>query len=101
MIPARWDRLKFGAWYRAAGDVRRVMDDLYVAIGPGAAARIEIANAPAIENATEIAISTVTSWSDGEIAATLRLGPLDPSADALYLFVVDAANQRSAGYPLR
>lgn len=28
-------------------------------------------------------------------------GPLDPAADDLYLFVVDAQNQRSAGFPLR
>lgn len=99
-IPPTWDRIKFAAWYRGAGDVRRVFDDLYVAIGPGSAARIEIADAPVIENATKRAISTVDAWSDGRIEVTLRLGDLDPAVDPLYLYVIDANHVRSPGFAL-
>ena len=99
-LPPEWDRFKLGAWYRRAGDVRRILDDLYIAIGPGAAARIEIANAEAIEDATRLAVSTVSDWSATEIAATLRLGDLEPAAEPLYLFVVTATGERSPGYRL-
>ena len=99
-VPPTWDRIKFGAWYRAAGDVRRVFDDLYVAIGPGAAARVEIADAPTIEQATKRAISTVDAWSNGRIEVTLRLGDLDPAVDPLFLYVVDANHVRSPSFAL-
>lgn len=99
-IPPAWDRLKFGAWYRKAGQVRRVADDIYVAIGPGAAARVEIADAAQIEDATKLAISTAHAWSANQIEATVRLGDLDPQTDDLYLFVVTADGVRSPGYPL-
>lgn len=98
LTPA-WDRVKVGAWYRGAGDVRRVIDDLYIAIGPGAAARVEIADAPRIEDATRVAVSTVTDWSPSRIEATVRLGDLDPERP-LYLFVVTADAERSPGLPL-
>ena len=96
-IPPLWDRLKFGAWYRGAGDVRRVMDDIYVAIGPGAAARVEVANAANFDEATRVVISPVASWSDGRIEVDLRLADLSSSDSDLYLFVVDAEHRRSAG----
>lgn len=99
-IPPAWDRVKIGGWYRQAGDVRRVADDLYIAIGPGAAARVEIADAALIEDATKIAISTAHDWSPSTIEATVRLGDLDAQAEDLWLFVVTADGERSPGYPL-
>ncbi len=99
LIPV-WDRAKLAAWYRTAGDVRRIFDDVYLAIGPGAAARIEIGNAPDIQDVTKLAVSTVTSWSNGRIEFTVRLGDLDPNVDDLYLFVVRADHERSSGYHL-
>lgn len=96
-VPPVWDRLKFGAWYRTAGDVRRIFDDIYVAVGPGAAARVEIANAPEFDDASRIVISPITSWSDKRIDLSLRLADLADSPDDLYLFVVDAQHRRSAG----
>ena len=99
-IPPAWDRLKFGAWYRDAGDIRRVFDDVYIAVGPGAAARVELANAADITQATKRSICTVDSWSDGRIELTVHTGDLDLGNETLYLFVVDAENQRSAGFAL-
>lgn len=95
-----WDRIKVGAWYRAAGNVRRIIDDLYVATGPGAAARVEMANAAAIDEATRLSLFTVTSWNDRQVSATVRLSDL-ADEEALYLFVVNAENERSPGFLVR
>ncbi|RAL24678.1 hypothetical protein DL240_00265 [Lujinxingia litoralis] len=99
-IPPVWDRLKFGAWYRTAGDVRRLMDEIYVAVGPGAAARVEVANAPNFDEATRVIISPVNAWTDTRIEVDLRLADLATSDEELYLFVVDAHHRRSAGVAL-
>ena len=99
-IPPVWDRIKVGAWYRGAGETRRIADDIYIAIGDGAAARVEVADAETIEEATNIAVATVDDWSKERLEATLRLGDLDPGDDDLHLFVVDADNRRTPGFAL-
>jgi hypothetical protein len=98
-LTPEWDRLKVGAWYRTAGDVRRVLDYLCVATGPGAAARVEIADAARIEDATRLAVCTASAWSSSRIGATVRLGGLDASSE-LFLFVVTADGTRSPGFAL-
>lgn len=100
-VPPVWDRIKFGSWHRSTDDFERVVDDIYIAVGDGAAARVEVADAPTIENATQLAISTIDDWSDERLEATLRLGDLEPEDDDLYLYVVDADNQRSEGFALQ
>jgi len=99
-IPPVWDRIKFGSWYRSTEGFRRLIDDIYIALGDGAAARVEIADAPQIEEVTRLAISTIDEWSENRLEATIRLGDLDPEADDLYLFVVNADNERSPGFAL-
>lgn len=74
-------------------------DDVYLAIGPNAAARVEIGDAPTYAASKRLAIMTPQSWSNGTITATVRMGPFKPS-DTLYLFVVDASNVPSAGIPV-
>lgn len=98
-IPPVWDRIKVGAWYRNAGETRRIADDIYIAIGDGASARVEVANAESMDEATNLAVSTIDDWSDDQLEATLRLADLDVEDD-LYLFVVDADNRRSPGFLL-
>ena len=100
-VPPVWDRIKFGSWHRSTDGFDRIVDDIYIAIGDGAPARVEIADAPVIEDATKLAISTIDDWSDERLEATLRLGDLNPEDDDLYLYVVDADNQRSAGFALQ
>jgi hypothetical protein len=70
------------------GESRPVFDDVYVASGPGARARVEIGDQPTYDACTNLAVSTVTSWSDGAIDFVLRSGSF-PSGPA-YLYVVDA-----------
>lgn len=71
-------------------------DDVYIAIGTGARARVEIANAQtwgstASASTLDMTICTPTSWaSDGSsVTCTVRSGSFANGASA-YLFVIDA-----------
>jgi hypothetical protein len=70
-------------------------DDVYLATGDGARARIEICNSPNLSNATNCAVSTVSSWADTSITATVRGGSFG-ATDTAYLFVVDATGAVSS-----
>lgn len=75
-------------------------DDVYMAKGPNARARIEIGNASTYTNCTDLAIATVKSWSDTSVVATVRQGSFANLSNA-YLYVFDAnGNVNSSGYPL-
>lgn len=94
-----WHTLDLPGYGR--GDSNSVMyfDDVYIATGSNARARVEIGNASTYSACTNLAISTPTAWSSGQITATLRQGSFT-SGQSAYLFVVDAAGTPSAGYPI-
>jgi len=73
-------------------------DDIYIATGPGARARVEIGNQSTYANCTNLAVSTVTSWADGSITATVRQGSL--ANGSAYLFVIDSNGNVSNGYSI-
>jgi len=64
-------------------------DDIYIATGPYAQARVEVGNAPVYEDCTKIAIGVVESWSDTDIDFTYYEGNFDDT-DQKYLFIVNA-----------
>jgi hypothetical protein len=70
-----------------------------VAVGSNSAARVEIGNKSDYKTCTKMAISTPTSWSSTKISVTVREGNFEPGENA-YMFVVDADNKASAGYPV-
>ncbi len=72
-------------------------DDIYFAVGPNAAARVEIGNNAVYEKCTKMSIATPITWSDTEVIATIREGSFRPNED-VYLFVVNAENVYSAGF---
>ncbi len=73
-------------------------DDVYVATGPGARARVEIGNASTYAASNNFSIATVTSWGDTSITATIRQGSFVNLNDA-YLYVIDAnGNVNANGY---
>lgn len=75
-------------------------DDVYIAIGPAARARVELSNSSTYTSSTEMAILTPTSWTDGHIDATVRQGSFDNGQQA-YLYVVDSAGAVNVnGYPV-
>lgn len=75
-------------------------DDVYVATGDGARARVEIGNASTYTASTNLALITPTAWSDTSITATVRQGSFSDEESA-YLYVVHADGTMNAnGYPV-
>jgi hypothetical protein len=73
-------------------------DDVYIATGANAQARVEIGNAATYNNCTNLTILVPTSWSASSIAATVYQGSFADSAGA-YLYVTDSAGAvNSTGY---
>ncbi len=85
-VPPYWDRINIPGWYRQSDNFRRVMDDMYVAIGPNAQARIELGNSSTYSTCTEFALLTPISWTHSEIRATVRSGGFS-DLSSLYLYV--------------
>ena len=100
-----WDTFKIPGWYRSVNGVnaaydsmtRAYYDDVYLATGADAAARVEIGNASTYSACTKLAIATPTSWADTSVTATVREGSFD-NGDSVYLYVIDKDNAPSAGY---
>ncbi len=85
-----WDRIKFIAWLRTDDrDVKRVMDNVYVAIGSNANARVVVADRPNLNVASEVHHLLPLHWSDSEIVLDVGAANL-PSDRAWYVFVIDA-----------
>lgn len=61
--------------------------------------RIEIGNNSIYNNCTERTIQIPTAWVNGEISFTARTNEFN-NGDNVWVFVVDANNVPSAGYPL-
>jgi hypothetical protein len=75
-------------------------DDVYISVGSGARARVEIGNNATYSKCTNLGISTATSWSDTSVTATVRQGSF-PNGSSAYLFVIDAnGTVNSQGYPI-
>jgi hypothetical protein len=97
----QWNQLVMPGWW-GNGDWRNfdgVYDDVYVATGPNAAARIEIGDAPTYAASKNLTILTPSSWSNSQITATVRTGSFK-NFDNTYLFVTDSAGQVSSGIPI-
>lgn len=75
-------------------------DDVYVATGPGARARVEIGNLPTYTKCLNIAIATVSTWSHDRVTAIIRQGSFTHGQKA-FLYVIDASGAVNArGYPI-
>lgn len=99
-----WDTIGFPAYGRGGqysnSLTKTYYDDIYVATGSAARARVEIGNASTYANSTSITVLTPTSWSDSNLTATVRQGSF-ANGQSAYLYVVDSAGVVSAtGYPL-
>lgn len=92
-----WRYLKIPGYARLDDDADTYYDDIYVATGSGARARVEICNNATYSSATNCAISTPTSWGATSVTATVRQGSFGASDNA-YLFVIDSTGAASSGY---
>ncbi len=99
-----WDRVNIPGYLRSEIDVnlghRWVIDDMYVAAGPNAAARVEIGNATTYAASTNLALFTPDSWTNNSITATVRKGRF-ANGSKVYLYVSDANGiVNSTGFPI-
>lgn len=96
-----WTAMRFPGNFElsAGGNYQILYDDIYLATGPNAAARIEIGNAPTYSACTELNLATVNQWSDSSINATFRNGSFSAGSQA-YLYVIDANGNASTGFPI-
>ncbi len=100
-----WDRINIIGYARSGASFNDghnwVIDDVYVATGPNAAARVEIGNAATYSACTNLALSTPVKWSNTSITTTVRQGRFTNIEDA-YLYVVDANGVvNTNGFPLK
>jgi len=75
----------------------QMFDDIYIATGPNAQARVEIGTGCTggdYTKCTNFAVSTVNSWNDNLVTATARLGNLSGTVN---VFVIDANGNVSNG----
>jgi len=71
-------------------------DDVYVATGPYARARVEIGDASSYANCSKIAIATAVTWADSQVTAIIRQGSFN-TGDNAYLYLIDANGNVSNG----
>ena len=72
-------------------------DDIYIAVGDYARARVEIGDNATYLDCTDIAICVPTSWSDTSITVDVYTGNFVDGDDA-YIFINDADGNVSSGY---
>ncbi len=90
----------FNRWCNDCAESAPTFDDVYVSIGAGARARVEIGDAATYATSKNLTIATVTSWGDTSITATIRQGSFGNLNNA-YLYVIDAdGNVNTNGYLL-
>ena len=95
-VSTRFNRLSVPGWSRGGEKSQGVYDDVYVALGANASARIEVSDSAVYDQSSIIAISTPMSWSDSQITLTFREGGLQNGT--AYLYVIDKDNIVSTPY---
>jgi len=77
-----------------------VYDDVYIARGTGARARVEVGDAATYVTCKNLTTLTVDSWANTSITATVRKGSFSSLTDK-YLYVIDSSGvSNTAGYQL-
>ncbi|WP_129645569.1 hypothetical protein [Peristeroidobacter agariperforans] len=102
-ISSKFSVINIPGWIRTGitdSRIKPVHDDIYIATGKGAVARVEVADAATYAQAKTISILPVTSWSDGKIVAKVPQAGVG-SASTWYVYVTDAEGRmNSQGIPL-
>jgi len=93
-----WQYIHFPGYGRPDANSNLYYDDIYIATGTGARARVEIGNNATYTSCTNLAVCTPTSWGDTSITATVRTGSFGTTGTA-YLYVTDSdGSTNSTGY---
>jgi len=92
-----WDRVKFYAWMRGGENVARAMDNVYVATGANANARVVLTDTSYDENPGKLIHALPLEWSDSRITVELPRG-FNP--EDLTLTVINSGESNSNSIPV-
>jgi hypothetical protein len=70
-------------------------DDIYIAVGPGSVARVELTDAPTYTASKHATILRSSNWSASKVTATIPAAGLDFTG-AAYLYVTDMTGATNA-----
>jgi len=89
-VPQYFTEINVPGWIRenSGPNADPTYDDIYIAVGPGAAARVEITDSPTYTGSKHATILRSTNWSNTSVTATVPKAGLDFSGTA-YLYVTD------------
>jgi hypothetical protein len=95
-----FERVDINGYGRATSNSYPTFDDVYVATGASARARVEIGNKSTYSTCTKLTIATPTSWSNTRVESIVWQGAFT-SGEAAYLYVIDANGAvNTQGYPV-
>lgn len=93
----QYQYLNIPGWIKSGAPL---YDDIYVASGANAIARVELTDSANYLQSRKVAVQPAISWSSGKIAIDVNQGGFS-SLNNVYLFVWDKDGNRNAtGYPL-
>jgi len=107
--PYQWTHMNFTGYTGHGGDwslTRPLIDEVYLATGAGAQARVEVCDTPQYTNCKKFGYITIldsnTDWSDTTISGTIHKGSLASNEiERAYAYVFDENGLVNAdGYPL-
>ena len=89
----KWTQLNVPGWYgNSLNNPGGVYDDVYLATGANAAARVEIGDASEYEDCTELSIMPSVSWADSEIKVIVKTKG-NQTISQKYLFIFNGENE--------
>jgi hypothetical protein len=95
--PQYFTQINVPGWMRenSGPNADPTYDDIYIAVGPGAAARVEITDSPTYAGSKHATILRASNWSNTQVTATIPSAGLDFSGTA-YLYVTDYLGNTNA-----
>jgi hypothetical protein len=96
-VPQYFSQVNVPGWIRenSGPNADPTYDDIYVAVGPGAVARVELTDAPTYTGSRHGTILRSLSWSNSQISAKIPPAGMDFSGTA-YLYVTDSSGNVNA-----
>lgn len=88
------ERVRPNGYGRQTSNCVTSFDDIYIASGANAQARIELCNSATYANCTKFGVAIPTSWGASSITSTLYTGNFT-AGETAYLYVWDANGERS------
>jgi hypothetical protein len=94
-----FEQVRINGYGRETANCYPTFDDVYIATGDNARARIEIGDNATYASCTKITVCTPESWSDTSISAKVWRGQFG-ATEAAYLFVIDSTGAVSSGHAI-